>query len=87
MPTCSTLQRACPTVGPTCSDHFQPGSYVARPMVIPPMRTSSNRPFTIFRTSSGWANRFRTTSISADPISVRNPPPRRTPWAAGGIAT
>src|ERR1039457_3559855 len=38
-PTCWTLQRDAPTPGPTCTDHFHPGSYVARPMVMPPMRT------------------------------------------------
>ena len=34
IPTCSTPQSFVPTVGATCTDHFQPGSYDARPMVI-----------------------------------------------------
>ena len=37
MPTCSTSQKSVPARGRTCSDHFHPGSYVARPMVSPPM--------------------------------------------------
>ena len=34
---------------------------VALPTVMPPSRTSSNRPLIIWRTSSGAANRFRMT--------------------------
>jgi hypothetical protein len=66
MPTCSTLQGDAPTRGPTCTDHFHPGSYVARPMVMPPIRTSSNFPFSNVRTSSGSSKRFKT--VSSVPI-------------------
>lgn len=38
---------------PHFSDHFQPGSYVARPMVSGPMRTTSKRSCEKLRTSSG----------------------------------
>src|SRR5208282_677277 len=73
-PTCSTLQRDAPTLGPTCTDHFHPGWYVARPMVMPPMRTSSNFPFSNVRTSSGSSKRFRTvSSIAITPSSELNP--------------
>src|SRR4029450_2638763 len=44
-------QRVAPTLGATCSLHFQPGSYVARPMVMPPRCTSSNCSFSISPTS------------------------------------
>ena len=37
MPRCSTSHVAVPVIAPTCSDHFQPGSYRARPIVIPPI--------------------------------------------------
>src|SRR5215469_16817498 len=63
IPTCSTLQLLSPIALPTCSDHFQPGSYVARPIVIPPMLTTSNLPFSNTRVSSGFSNRLRITSI------------------------
>src|SRR5208282_2931909 len=68
-PTCSTLQRDAPTLGPTCTDHFHPGWYVARPMVMPPMRTSSNFPFSKVRTSSGSSKRFNTVSSADIPAS------------------
>ena len=61
-PTCSTSHRTAPTDGPTSTDHFQPGAYVARPIVIPPTLTTSNRPRDISRTSSGSSNRLRITS-------------------------
>src|SRR4029077_12349442 len=61
-PTCSTGQRVAPTLGPTCLLHFQPGSYVALPIVIPPRWTNSNFPFCITRTSSGAPNDFSMTA-------------------------
>src|SRR5216684_466801 len=62
MPTCSTAQLFAPAARPTCADHFHPGSYVARPMVMWPSRTTSNLPFSNVRISSGFSNRFRITS-------------------------
>src|SRR5215831_11827443 len=61
-PTCSTLQSATPAIGPTCSDHFQPGSYCALPTVRPPIFTTSNAPFSKMRVSSGVSKCFKTTS-------------------------
>src|SRR3954447_8275226 len=63
MPTCSTWHIFSPVACPTCTDHFHPGSYEARPIVIPPIRTISNRPFSNSRTSSGLSNRFKTTPL------------------------
>src|SRR6476659_8333290 len=62
MPRCSTVQRDAFTPGPTCTDHFHPGSYVARPSVWPLMCTISSRPFGKRRTSSGDSNRLRIVS-------------------------
>src|SRR5579885_1987172 len=68
-PTCSTWQLLAPVAPPACVDHFQPGSYVARPSVIPLMRTISNLPFSNVRISSGESNRFRiTSSIASAPL-------------------
>src|SRR5262245_39913866 len=58
-PTCSTWHSFAPVAAPTCSDHFQPGSYVARPIVILPIWTSSNFPLSNLRTSSGFSKRFK----------------------------
>src|SRR5882724_10605332 len=62
IPICSTRQLFAPVAAPTWTDHFHPGSYEARPMVIPPNVTSSNLPFSNTRTSSGCVNLFRITS-------------------------
>src|SRR4029453_18119629 len=62
-PTCATVQRLAPTVGPTGSDHRHPGSYVARPMLRPPICTTSNFPFSMTRVSSGKSNCRRITSV------------------------
>src|SRR5258708_37591037 len=64
-PTCPTLQRVVPTAGPTCSLQRQPGSYVARPIVIPPRLTTSNVPLTRIRVSSGFSKRLRMTVMSS----------------------
>src|SRR5919106_4336520 len=45
--------------GLTCSDHRHPGSKVARPTASSPSSTSSTRPFSTVRTSSGLSNRLR----------------------------
>src|SRR5258707_13000952 len=42
-------------------DHFQSGSYTARPIVTPPSVIFSNRAFSKEITSSGVSNRFRIT--------------------------
>src|SRR5215467_5258808 len=68
MPTCSTPQLLTPVACPTCTDHFHPGSYVARPMVMPPSLTTSNLPFSNVRTSSGVSKRFRITSNIVSPF-------------------
>lgn len=69
IPICSTSQNAVPVKGPTCSDHFHPGSYVARPIVISPTLTISNFPFSKIRVSSGASNRFKITS-SISPLKI-----------------
>src|SRR5215467_12669603 len=61
-PTCSTPQSGAPAIGPTCADHFQPGSYFALPIVRPPTFTISKVPFSKTRVSSGVSNCFKTTS-------------------------
>src|SRR5581483_2751961 len=70
IPTCSTGQRVAPRPGPTCSLHFQPGSYVARPIVMPPRCTSSNLPLSIVRISSGESKSLRITSSDGACIRV-----------------
>src|SRR5690349_15789497 len=50
---------AVPTEGALCSDHFQPGWYVARPSLTPATSTISKRPCENSRTSSGLLNSFR----------------------------
>ena len=69
MPTCSTEQYASPRFGPTSTDHFHPGWYVARPIVIPPRPMVSNFPFSNSITSSGCSNRLRMTSILVKTLS------------------
>src|SRR5918996_1036905 len=64
IPRCSTWQRSSGEE-PMCSLHFQPGSYVARPSVIPPTFTTSSRPSGNSRTSSGCSNRRRRNSSIA----------------------
>src|SRR5207248_5215369 len=52
-----------------------PGSYVARPIVRPPIVTSSNRPWVNWRTSSGASKRFRmTSSMEVEECLVRYRP-------------
>src|SRR4029079_14878473 len=65
MPRCSTSHMEVPVIAPTCSDHFQPGSYRARPIVIPPISTTSNDPLSNARVSSGASNRLISNSIQA----------------------
>jgi hypothetical protein len=74
MPTWETPQLFLPSARPTCSDHFQPGSYVALPMVMPPRWTSSNLPLSKLLTSSGWSKRLRMTSYmgASGPFAVRS---------------
>src|SRR5579885_1580607 len=67
IPICSTEQLFVPVAFPTCSDHFQPGSYVARPIVMPLRCISSNLPLGKVRTSSGFSKRFRITSYKLPP--------------------
>src|SRR4030095_7174827 len=62
-PTCSTVQSGWRSVGPTCNDQRQPGSYVARPIVMPRTRTISNLPLSMVRISSGVSKRLRMISI------------------------
>src|SRR5712691_8408159 len=61
IPTCATCHSARPPSGPTCVDHFHPGSSLARPTVRPPSRTTSNVPFSNDLVSSGAVNRLRST--------------------------
>src|SRR5579872_6754554 len=69
IPTCSTSQLFLPRAWPTWTDHFHPGEYVARPIVIPPMWINSNLPLSKFRTSSGRSKCFRITSSMFVPPS------------------
>src|SRR5438105_9707294 len=64
------LTREVPATGATCCDHLQPGSYVARPIVIPPILISSNRPFSKVRTSSGFSNRLIKKSMQSGSIGL-----------------
>src|SRR5580693_7577159 len=53
---CGASHKSVPTIGLTCSDHRQPGWRTSRPMSLPPMRSSSSRPWGNVRTSSACAN-------------------------------
>src|SRR5208282_1315197 len=63
-----------PDAGPDVNGPLPSGLVgVARPMVMPPMRTSSNFPFSKVRTSSGSSKRFRTVpSILHSPVQPRD---------------
>src|SRR6266508_1640297 len=55
---CATWQLSVPATGLTDSDHFQPGSNVARIACTPPRFTTSTLPLLMFRVSSGLSKLF-----------------------------
>src|SRR3989338_4394648 len=69
---CGASQLVVFAIGFTWVDHFKPGSKVPRPMVTPPILTTSPRPFSNVRTSSGAPNPLTSiVAISPPPLFSR----------------
>src|SRR3954463_4019177 len=74
-PKCSTRHESVPAIGFTHSLHFQPGSNVPRPTSWPLTSTTSRRPLSNVRVSSG-GERLRDSAMGGPPEQLPCPQER-----------